>query len=96
MPNEVLAATGLTKVYRMGEVEVHALRGVDFTLLPRELIVLLGPSGCGKTTLLRMIAGVEEPTAGDLVIDGRVVTHLPPRLRDILRPCLPRHGAASR
>ncbi|MEK6779183.1 MAG: ATP-binding cassette domain-containing protein, partial [Candidatus Deferrimicrobiota bacterium] len=48
-----------------------------------EFLVLLGPSGCGKTTLLRMIAGIEEPTAGDILIDERVVTHLPPRMRNI-------------
>jgi putative ABC transport system ATP-binding protein len=64
MADEVLAATGLTKVYRMGEVEVHALRGVDFTLLPRELIVLLGPSGSGKSTLLNILGGLDVPTAG--------------------------------
>jgi multiple sugar transport system ATP-binding protein len=56
---------------------------VDLKTREGEFLVLLGPSGCGKTTLLRMIAGIEEPTAGDILIDERVVTHLPPRLRNI-------------
>src|SRR5262249_11657762 len=48
-----------------------------------EFLVLLGPSGCGKTTLMRMIAGLEQPTDGDIVIDDKVVTDLPPRARNI-------------
>jgi multiple sugar transport system ATP-binding protein len=63
--------------------EVRAVDKVDLNTNEGEFLVLLGPSGCGKTTLLRMIAGIETPTSGDLVIDGRVVTNLPPRLRDI-------------
>ena len=70
----ILTGTGLTKVYRMGEVEVHALRGVDFRLHPRELVVLLGPSGSGKSTLLNILGGLDVPTDGsvryrDLVLD---------------------------
>jgi multiple sugar transport system ATP-binding protein len=63
--------------------EVLAVDHVDLATNEGEFLVLLGPSGCGKTTLLRMIAGIELPTDGDLVIDGRVVTNLPPRMRDI-------------
>ncbi len=63
--------------------EVKAVDQVDLETAEGEFLVLLGPSGCGKTTLLRMIAGIEEPTAGDILIDGQVVTHLPPRLRNI-------------
>lgn len=63
--------------------EVHAVDGVNLATAEGEFLVLLGPSGCGKTTLLRMIAGIEEPTAGDILIDGQVVTHLPPRVRNV-------------
>jgi putative ABC transport system ATP-binding protein len=55
---------GVTKVYAMGEVEVHALRGVDFELYEGEFIVLLGPSGSGKSTLLNILGGLDTPTAG--------------------------------
>ena len=58
------SAHQLTKVYRMGEVEVHALRGVDLELWPSELIVLLGPSGSGKSTLLNILGGLDVPTSG--------------------------------
>ncbi len=70
---------GVSKVFG----ETRAVDSVDLATNEGEFLVLLGPSGCGKTTLLRMIAGIEEPTAGDIIIDGRVVTNLPPRLRDI-------------
>ena len=62
--NQTLVADGLTKVYRTGEVEVHALRGVDFELRQGELIVLLGPSGSGKSTLLNILGGLDIPTSG--------------------------------
>jgi multiple sugar transport system ATP-binding protein len=62
---------------------VHAIDGVDLAAADGEYLVLLGPSGCGKTTLLRTVAGLEEPTEGNVLIDGHVVTGLPPRARKI-------------
>jgi putative ABC transport system ATP-binding protein len=60
----VFEARGLEKVYRMGEVEVAALRGVDLDLYDGELVVVLGPSGSGKSTLLNVLGGLDAPTAG--------------------------------
>jgi len=70
----VFAARGLRKVYRMGEVEVHALRGVDLELLQSELIVLLGPSGSGKSTLLNILGGLDVPSGGHVLYRGRDLT----------------------
>lgn len=60
----MLRASGLTKIYQMGEVRVHALRGVDFQLNRGELLVLLGASGSGKSTLLNIVGGLDIPTSG--------------------------------
>jgi len=61
----------------------YALRDVSLVVPAGEFLVLLGPSGCGKTTVLRCIAGLEEPTAGEILIGDRVVTHDPPAKRDL-------------
>ena len=61
---EGLVASGLTKIYRTGDVEIQALRGADFELNPGELVVLLGPSGSGKSTLLNILGGLDTPTSG--------------------------------
>jgi putative ABC transport system ATP-binding protein len=70
----VFEAEGITKVYKMGEVEVHALRGVDLTLREGELLVLLGPSGSGKSTLLNILGGLDVPTAGRVRYRGEELT----------------------
>jgi multiple sugar transport system ATP-binding protein len=71
---------GVGKSYGGG---VAAVRDVDLEIEDREFVVLVGPSGCGKSTTLRMIAGLEEITAGTIAIGERVVNHLPPKDRDI-------------
>jgi putative ABC transport system ATP-binding protein len=70
----VLECVALTKVYRMGEVEVHALRGVDLRLVAGEFLVLLGPSGSGKSTLLNILGGLDVPTAGRVFYRQRELT----------------------
>jgi multiple sugar transport system ATP-binding protein len=63
--------------------EVHAVKDVNLTIRDKEFMVLVGPSGCGKTTTLRMVAGLEEITSGEIVIGDRTVNDLPPKDRDI-------------
>jgi multiple sugar transport system ATP-binding protein len=63
--------------------DVTAVDGVNLEVKDGEFMVFLGPSGCGKTTILRMIAGLEKPTSGDIVIGDRIVNDLPPRARGI-------------
>jgi multiple sugar transport system ATP-binding protein len=63
--------------------EVHAVKGVNLEIRDREFVVLVGPSGCGKTTTLRMVAGLESITSGDVLIGDTVVNDLPPMDRDI-------------
>ncbi len=74
-PEAVLEARGVTKIYRMGEVDVHALRGVDLTLHEGEFLVLLGVSGSGKSTLLNLLGGLDGPTDGRIFYRGRELTH---------------------
>src|SRR4051812_3346865 len=77
-----MAQVTLRKVVKKYD-EVPAVRGVDLDIADKEFIVLVGPSGCGKSTTLRMIAGLEEITGGDIAIGGNVVNDVPPKDRDI-------------
>jgi putative ABC transport system ATP-binding protein len=70
----VFAARGLTKVYHMGEVDVHALRGIDLELYAGEFVVLLGPSGSGKSTLLNILGGLDVPSGGSVFYRGQELT----------------------
>jgi len=70
----VFEARGLTKVYHMGEVDVHALRGVDLDLGESEFVVLLGPSGSGKSTLLNILGGLDVPSGGRVLYRGQDLT----------------------
>ena len=64
---------GLTKVFQRGELETHALAGIDLQVAAGEFLAVVGPSGCGKSTLLRLIAGLIPPSQGRITIDGRSV-----------------------
>jgi putative ABC transport system ATP-binding protein len=64
----------LTKIYKMGEVEVHALRGINLELYAGELVVLLGPSGSGKSTLLNIMGGLDTATSGFVSYRGKDLT----------------------
>src|SRR5262245_52568660 len=70
----------LNKNYENG---YHAVKDVDLEIRDKEFVVLVGPSGCGKTTTLRMVAGLEEITSGEVLIGGQVVNDLPPMDRNI-------------
>jgi spermidine/putrescine transport system ATP-binding protein len=76
-------ARGATKIFGSGEEAVRALDDVSVAIRENEFFTLLGPSGCGKTTLLRLIAGFELPSAGDILIAGESVVHLPPYRRPV-------------
>lgn len=65
----------ITKTYPMGEVIVQALNGMDLVVEHGEFIVLLGPSGSGKTTTLNLIGGLDQPSSGQLIVDGEEITH---------------------
>src|ERR1700748_903585 len=77
-----MADVSLRKVIKRYE-DVEAVRGIDLEIADHEFVVLVGPSGCGKSTTLRMIAGLEEITGGEIWIGGDVVNDVPPRDRDI-------------
>lgn len=70
----VFHARGVTKVYQMGDVQVHALRGIDLDLYAGELVVLLGPSGSGKSTLLNILGGLDTATSGHVSYHDRDLT----------------------
>ncbi len=79
MTRPLIEARNFVKTYEMGEVTVHALRGVDFTLYDGEMVVVLGPSGSGKSTLLNIVGGMDTPTTGELYFDGQPLHNATPR-----------------
>jgi spermidine/putrescine transport system ATP-binding protein len=80
---EACRLAGLTRVFGRGTAAHLALGRIDLTIRSNEFFTLLGPSGCGKTTLLRLIAGFGQPTAGEIAIFGRNVAGLPPEDRPV-------------
>lgn len=74
-----LEVKDVTKTYKMGEVEVQAVKGMSFDVERGELVVVVGPSGSGKTTLLNMIGGMDTCTSGSITLDGKEVSALSPK-----------------
>lgn len=85
MSEAIIETKGLSKVYRMGEVEVRALDGVSLAIRGGEFVSIMGPSGSGKTTLLNMIGCLDRPTSGTIEIAGSDVTQLTERELDEVR-----------
>ena len=79
MPAPAFRTRALTKVYRSGDVEVHALRGVDFDAATGEFVVMLGPSGSGKSTFLNIIGGLDQATSGEAWFQDHELTRLDER-----------------
>ncbi len=76
MSKWVVEAKDITKVYQMGEIEVHALRGLSVNIAPGEIISIMGPSGSGKSTLMNILGCLDRPTAGDYHLNGESVAAL--------------------
>ncbi len=83
MATEILRLQGIRKSFSSRSQTADVLRGIDLSVSAGEFITLLGSSGCGKTTTLRIIAGLEDPDAGRVFLEGRDITLLPPEKRDV-------------
>lgn len=81
----IIKVQGLTKIYRVGQVDVPALRGIDLEIFPGEFVCLLGPSGSGKSTLFHIIGGLTHPTTGTVYIEDQDLFALPDIERTKLR-----------
>jgi putative ABC transport system ATP-binding protein len=85
MAEPMIRVRGLTKVYRVGDVEVHALRGIDLDVARGEFVAIVGASGSGKSTLFHILGGLTPPTAGKVMIDGKDLAGMSNQQRTDLR-----------
>ena len=67
---DIVILKDVRKIYKMGEVEIRAVDGVDFTIKKGEFVVIVGPSGAGKTTVLNILGGMDSATEGQVIVDG--------------------------
>ncbi len=81
----IIKTIGLHKTYDTGEVQVHAIRGIDFEVGEGEMVAVMGPSGCGKTTLLNCLSGIDHPTEGQVIISGKDLYKMRDRARTDFR-----------
>lgn len=73
----------LTKIYQMGEVSIHAADGISFSVRKGEFVLVVGPSGAGKTTVLNILGGMDSPTDGEIMVDGKKISSL--KGKDLVR-----------
>jgi len=85
MPDPIIAARNVHKTFHTGAIEVHALRGVDLTIQPGEMVAIMGPSGCGKTTLLNCLSGLDYFDEGEVLIEGASLAAMSDRKRTTWR-----------
>ncbi len=83
--SEILLTENLSMIYKIGKVDVHALRGVNLAVNPGEFVSIMGPSGCGKSTMLHILGGLLSPTSGRVVIDGEDLTRMSDAARTDVR-----------
>jgi len=81
----ILQTENLTKTYKIGKVETHALRGVSLDIKAGEFVAVMGQSGCGKSTLLHLLGGLLSPTSGKIVIDGEDISEITDAKRTDIR-----------
>jgi len=85
MNTYILETKEITKVYRNNGAEVHALRGISLKIKPGELVAVMGPSGCGKSTLLHILGGLDNPTSGEVYLNGKQINNMNESQRAVLR-----------
>ena len=85
MTKPIILAQNIHKTYRTGELEVHALRGVDLTIQPGEMVAIMGPSGCGKTTLINCLSGLDQIDRGEVLLEGTALHKMKDRDRTTYR-----------
>jgi putative ABC transport system ATP-binding protein len=81
----IVQTINLKKSYKVGKIEVPALRGVDLDIEPGEFVAIMGPSGCGKSTLLHLLGGLLSPTSGSIIIDGEDISKVSDARRTDIR-----------